>query len=105
MSKPLPAHPLDIVANASAETATGFKALSAGITCAGPRDFKTLEYILLGAFVATGFDDAIKLHAHRLLEAGESKEAVRQAIMTPLGATATMVDVSRALAWFEEIAA
>ena len=103
MAKEIPAAPIEYLRKVSPTGAAGFKALREGIAKAGPLDYQTIEFILLGAFVATGYEDAIKIHAKRLIDLGVSKEAVRQAIQVPFGATATLVDVTRALAWLDEI--
>lgn len=96
-------HPLQEIRGADNAAADAFKGLRAAIDAAGPLDETVRELILLAGFVPLESEAAIKIHAGRLLDAGLALQAVRQAVMIPLGATACMTQVSRALAWVSEV--
>lgn len=96
-------HPLAKVQQCAPAVAEGFLNLRKAITESGPLDAVTLEYIYLGAFATIGAEDAVKIHAGRLLSAGQPPEAVLQCVLNLLGATATLVEVSAAVGWIQEV--
>lgn len=100
--KPVIPHPLGKIREADGAVADGFLAMRKAIAESGPLDSVTLEYIYLGAFATVGSEDAVKIHAGRLLDAGQPPEAVLQCVLNLLGATATMVQVSQAVGWIRE---
>ncbi|CAH1655231.1 Carboxymuconolactone decarboxylase [Hyphomicrobiales bacterium] len=97
-------HPIGRIANADPATAQGFKNLRAALN-EGPIDYRTGELILLSGFITLGYEEAVKIHACRLIEDGMSVESVRQCALFLLGACATMVQVSNAIKWIDEVAA
>ncbi|MGE3148764.1 MAG: carboxymuconolactone decarboxylase family protein [Pseudorhodoplanes sp.] len=95
-------HPIERIAKADPATAQGFKNLRAALN-GGPIEYRTGELILLSGFITLGYEEAVKIHACRLIEDGMTVAQVRQCALFLLGATATMVQVSNAIKWIDEV--
>jgi hypothetical protein len=84
--------PLEYLRQFSPEATTAFQALRDAVIKSGPLDHNTCE-------IEGGF----KTHARRLLTAGVSADALRQAVLVTLGATTTFTVALDALRWIDEL--
>lgn len=86
-------------------TATAFSELRKAVVGYGPLDHATVELILTATFAARGNETGFKNHSRALLKAGVDKEKIRHAMLVTLGATLTIQEVVRALAWLDDVVA
>ena len=98
-----PLTPVEYLAQYSSDAATSFQSLRNAVLNAGPLDTETSELITLGAFATTGAETSFKTHAKRLLKAGTTIEALRQAVMVTFAATTTFSSVITALHWVDDL--
>ena len=98
-----PLTPVEYLAQYSSDAATSFQSLRTAVSNAGPLDTETCELITLGAFATTGAETSFKTHAKRLLKAGTTMEALRQAVMVTFAATTTFSSVITALHWVDDL--
>jgi len=94
--------PVDYVKQFNEQAAEAFQALRKAAV-AGPLDESTYELIVIATLAATGEEGSFKVHARRLLNLNVSIEAVRQAVLTTLGASTTFSQVVSALHWIEAV--
>lgn len=87
----------------SPDLVQGFRAMRAAAMKAGPLDEQTCELISLAAFATARIENGFKTHARRLLKEGVSPDALRQAVLVTLGATAGLNVCIEALLWVDEL--
>ena len=85
------------------EVGKSFYDLRHAIEKAGPLDKATFELILMSAMAVSGLELPFKNHALAAKKSGIKKEALRQAAIIPMAATATTFAVITALHWVDEI--
>ena len=102
-TKSTPLTPIEYLAQYSSDAATSFQSLRNAVLNAGPLDTETCELITLGAFATTGAETSFKTHAKRLLKAGTTIGALRQAVMVTFAATTTFSSVITALHWVDDL--
>lgn len=69
----------------------------------GPLEKTTCQLIMLGAFVAAGYEMAFRNHTKWLKESGIPKAAVEQAVLVTLGSTTDVNQIGPALSWIEDV--
>jgi len=82
--------------------ATAYEALGTAVHSDGPLNEKTRALIKLGISTGAGLEGALHSHTRKAIDAGATKEEMRQAIILALptiGLPATMA----ALSWLEDI--
>jgi alkylhydroperoxidase/carboxymuconolactone decarboxylase family protein YurZ len=95
--------PIDYLKAISGETGNAFQALRKAVMQAGPLDQHTCELIALGGLVTSGSEQSFKTHARRLLRAGVSSAALRQAVLVTFGASTTFSQALDGLKWVEQL--
>ncbi|MEM7259359.1 MAG: hypothetical protein AAF404_18430, partial [Pseudomonadota bacterium] len=70
---------------------------------AGPLDRATADIAVLGAFVAIGSTQGVRVHGGRMYREGTPMEALRQIVMVTLGQAANFGQVTAALKVLDEI--
>jgi alkylhydroperoxidase/carboxymuconolactone decarboxylase family protein YurZ len=103
MSEALTRRPTRYLEEVSPAAAEAFTALRDAVMAAGPLDRPTCELILIATLAVTGFEDAFKIHARRLLDMAVPVAAMKQAIMVTLAASTAIFQVARAMAWIEAL--
>lgn len=89
----------------SPDLVKGFRAMRDAAAKTGPLDEQTCELVSLGAFATARIENGFKAHAKRLLEEGVWSDALRQAMLVTLGATAGLNVCIEALLWIDEVLA
>ncbi len=100
MKKPTPVEYLRAI---NANSADAFQALRAAVAKAGPLDSHTVELIVLGGLVTAGSERSFRTHALRLLKDKVDPQALRQAVLVTLAASATFNQVISALEWVDDV--
>lgn len=95
--------PLDKLGDVSPRIAEGFRTLRQGVVEDGPLSTDSVELIVVGALTATRQHAPLVVHLKRLLELGVEHAAIRQAIVAPFGAAATLAATVEGLDIFEEL--
>lgn len=95
---------MEVLAAAAPSAAEAFANLRKAVT-EGPLDSQTIELIATAALAAQGKVDSVRVHVRRLLSEGASPEAIRQAILAPLGAATLFSDAVAALRAVDELVA
>jgi len=95
--------PTEWLGQVSPEARDQYRALRLKLAATGPLDAGTCELINVVGFVLLGYEPSFKTHAKRLVDAGYSKAALQQAVVTTLGATTVLYQVARALTWIEDL--
>lgn len=83
--------------------ANAFKTFRDAARTSGPLDHATIELILIAGFATAGHQEPFKNHVLRARQSGISKEALQQAVIATLGATAVLPAVANALRWIDEV--
>lgn len=91
------------LAKADERVAEAYAEFRKAVFAAGPLDRATADIAVLGAFVANGSTQGIKVHGGRMYREGTSMEALRQMILVTLGQAATFGNVNAALKALDEI--
>lgn len=92
-----------ILAEANADVGESFGTFRDRARKSGSLDHTTIELILMSGFGTAGHEGPFKNHATRALDRGVPLEALRQAVIVTLGATAVLPGVARALGWLDEV--
>lgn len=100
MKKPTPVEYLRTI---SANSADAFQALRAAVVKSGPLDSHTVELIVLGGLVTAGSERSFRTHALRLLKDKVDPQALRQAVLVTLAASASFNQVISALEWVDDV--
>ncbi|HEY0146686.1 MAG TPA: carboxymuconolactone decarboxylase family protein [Methylovirgula sp.] len=100
MKKPTP---VEYLRSINANSADAFQALRAAVTKAGPLDAHTVELIVLGGLVTAGSERSFRTHALRLLKDKVDPQALRQAVLVTLAASASFNQVISALEWVDDV--
>jgi alkylhydroperoxidase/carboxymuconolactone decarboxylase family protein YurZ len=104
MSEELRRAPSEYLRIASPDAAEAFRSLRNSVIAAGPLDPTTCELINIAGLGIAGFEDSFKNHARQLLRTGAVPIAsLRHAVVVPLGSTASIFQVARALEWLDQI--
>lgn len=96
--------PIVVLRDESEQTATAFLALRAA-AADGPLDHVTFELIVIVCQAVAGYEDTFRNHVRRLVATGVPWATVRHAVRAPLGSTAGIFQVARALSWLDELEA
>lgn len=92
--------PLDKLGEVSPRIAEGFRLLRQGVVEDGPLGIDVVELVVVGALAATRQHDALVVHLKRLLKLEVDHAAIRQALVAPFGAAATLTATVEALDLF-----
>ena len=96
--------PIVVLREESEAAASAFLALRAA-AADGPLDHVTVELIVIACQAVAGYEDTFRNHVRRLVGTGVPWATVRHAVRAPLGSTAGIFQVSRALTWLDELEA
>ncbi len=94
---------MDFLRGIHAGSADAFSKLRAAVSESGPLDSHTVELIIIGGLVTAGNERSFRTHATRLLKDKVAPEALRQAVLVTLGASASFNHVINALEWLDEL--
>jgi alkylhydroperoxidase/carboxymuconolactone decarboxylase family protein YurZ len=89
--------------DANTQAGVSYRAMRDAIMKSGPLSAETCELILIGCFAAVGCERSFRIHALRALDAGVSKEILRQTVLIPMGAAVPLAGVAQALTWLDEV--
>lgn len=89
----------------SPDLAASFKALRKAVNESGPLGLEQVEFSLVGALIATRQTGPLRTHLRKLLDLGVEPAAVRQIVVAPMGAAATLLETTEALDILEELLA
>ncbi len=100
MKKPTPVEYLRTI---SANSADAFQALRAAVTKSGPLDAHPVKLIVLGGLVTAGSERSFHTHAARLLKDKVDPQALWQAVLVTVAASASCNQVISALVWVDDV--
>ena len=95
--------PTEWLGTVSPEARDQYRQIRLTLAATGPLDATTCELINVVGFAILGYEPSFKTHAQRLLDAGMTKAALQQAVVSTLGATTVLYQVALALTWIEDI--
>lgn len=95
--------PSEWLGKVSPEARDDYRALRLKLASTGPLDAATCELVNVVGFAILGYEPSFKTHAKRLIDAGMSREALQQAVVSTLGATTVLYQVALALTWIEDL--
>lgn len=99
---PISSSPIEYVAQYNEEVASAFQALRKAAV-KGPLDETTCELIVTASLAVTGEEGSFKVHARRLAALGCQADAVRQAVLSTLGASTSFSHAVAALRWIDDV--
>lgn len=91
-----------VLAEADAAVGEAYSEFRKAVFAAGPLDRATADIAVLGAFVAIGSTQGVRVHGGRMYREGTSIEALRQMVMVCLGQAANFGQVTAALKIIDE---
>jgi AhpD family alkylhydroperoxidase len=84
------------------EVASAYEALGKAVHAAGPLDSKTRSLIKLAVSTGARLEGAVHSHARKALEAGTTKEEMKQAVMLAMP-TIGLPSTMAAMSWLDDV--
>jgi alkylhydroperoxidase/carboxymuconolactone decarboxylase family protein YurZ len=94
----------DLLAGLRPDVATAFRALRNAVKEHPALPAATGDLIVLATFAVSGNETGFKVHARRMLREGADIEALRQAVIVPLGHATSFAQTTEALRWIDAAA-